>query len=125
MKKIIIETTIKQLDGEVEQIINQNQFVQEVEDTLATIKAVIEPEGQYIFNNREMGIKNMIVFSDKPIKISYTSGDNTFVYGEYVNGMMVQGGGASVANLIDQNGNITLENESTTDKANITIIYSY
>jgi hypothetical protein len=71
-----------------------------------------------------MGIKNLKITSDLPIKISYTVGNNTFVYGDYVRGITIEGGGESVANLISQNGFITLENENE-ENAHIKIVYTY
>ena len=79
MEKIVIDSKIKLITDEVEDVIDKGQYVSEVAETSSIVTTKIGPEQTYNFENPSgKGIKVIKIISDQPITMSYTSQANTY-----------------------------------------------
>lgn len=109
--KIVVDKKITKLDGEVEDLLQTSQIVTE-SDKIRTIEDVINEGGTYSLAS--VSLKGLYIVSDNTIEI------------------FVQSMGSTVAQIFTATSfsftgtinavNITLTNNSTTDKAKIKVV---
>ena len=109
--------------------IDKEQYVSEVAETSSIVTTKISPEQTYNFENPSgKGIKVLKIVSDVPITMSYTSQQNTYNFGaKFKEIQLITNGENADANAdwIAQYGSVTITNTSTTDVANVKIIFTY
>ena len=129
MKKIVIDTKVKEINDNVENLLSKEQYVGEIIDTCSIIETVIAPEGTYQFSNSSgKGMKTLKIISDVPITMSYTSQANTYNFGAYFKEISLITNGANPDTSVDwiaSYGSVTLTNTSAEDTAHIKIIFTY
>lgn len=109
--KIVVDKKITKLDGEVEDILSTNQIVTE-SDKIRTIEDVINEEGTYSLASASL--KGLYIVSDNAIEIFVQSMGSTVAQIYIATSFSFTGKINAV--------NITLTNNSTTDKAKIKIV---
>lgn len=130
MKKFVVETTVKELNDEVENILSTDQFVQEITEAINVTETEIAPNGSLTFETltNGKGAKSVRIVSDIPLKMSYTSQANTYNFGCYMKEITLLGDNTDngyTAGFIAKQGNITLQNADADDTAHLRIIYTY
>ena len=129
MEKIVIDSKIKLITDDVEDVIDKEQYVSEVAETSSIVTTKISPEQTYNFENPSgKGIKVLKIVSDQPITMSYTSQQNTYNFGAKFKEIQLITNGEDADTLADwiaKMGSITITNTSTTDVANVKIIFTY
>ena len=129
MEKIVIDSKIKLITDDIEDVIDKEQYVSEVAETSSIVTTKISPEQTYNFENPSgKGIKVLKIVSDQPITMSYTSQQNTYNFGAKFKEIQLITNGEdadTTADWIAKMGSITITNTSTTDVANVKIIFTY
>ena len=129
MKKIVIDSKIKLITDDIEDVIDKEQYVSEVAETSSIVTTKISPEQTYNFENPSgKGIKVLKIISDQPITMSYTSQQNTYNFGAKFKEIQLITNGENEntpADWIAFYGSVTITNTSTTDVANVKIIFTY
>lgn len=129
MGKIVIDSKIKLITDEIEDVVDKEQYVSEVAETSSIVTTKINPEQIYNFENPSgKGIKVLKIISDQPITMSYTSQINTYNFGARFKEIQLIANGENADTTTDwiaSYGSITLTNTSTTDVANVKIIFTY
>lgn len=129
MEKIVIDSKIKLITDDIEDVIDKEQYVSEVAETSSIVTTKINPEQIYNFENPSgKGIKVLKIISDQPITMSYTSQINTYNFGARFKEIQLIANGENADTTTDwiaSYGSITLTNTSTTDVANVKIIFTY
>ena len=81
MEKIVIDSKIKLITDDIEDVIDKEQYVSEVAETSSIVTTKINPEQTYNFENPSgKGIK-VLKLLYQPITMSYTSQANTYNFG--------------------------------------------
>lgn len=130
MKKFVVETIVKEINDEVENILDTNQFVQEIEETINITETEIAASSSLSFQPMTggKGAKSVKIISDIPIKMTYTSMADTFNFGCYMREITLLGDaktGDSSSYFVANSGSITLQNADTEKSAKVKIIYTY
>lgn len=129
MEKIVIDSKIKLITDDIEDVIDKEQYVSEVAETSSIVTTKISPEQAYNFENPSgKGIKVLKIVSDQPITMSYTSQQNTYNFGAKFKEIQLITNGENAdttADWIAKAGIVTIINTSTTDVANVKIIFTY
>jgi hypothetical protein len=129
MEKIVIDSKIKLITDDIEDVIDKEQYVSEVAETSSIVTTKISPEQTYNFENKSgKGIKVLKIVSDQPITMSYTSQANTYNFGAKFKEIQLITNGENAdtnADWIAKMGSVTITNTSTTDVANVKIIFTY
>ena len=129
MEKIVIDSKIKLITDDIEDVIDKEQYVSEVAETSSIVTTKISPEQTYNFENKTgKGIKVLKIISDQPITMSYTSQANTYNFGAKFKEIQLITNGKDADTLADwiaKMGSVTITNTSTTDVANVKIIFTY
>lgn len=129
MERIVIDSKIKFIKDEVEDVIDKEQYVSEVAETSSIVTTKISPEQSYNFENHSgKGIKVLKIISDQPITMSYTSQQNTYNFGAKFKEIQLIANGESADTTNDwiaSYGSVTITNTSETDAANVKIIFTY
>jgi hypothetical protein len=129
MEKIVIDSKIKLITDDIEDVIDKEQYVSEVAETSSIVTTKISPEQTYNFENPSgKGIKVLKIVSDQPITMSYTSQANTYNFGAKFKEIQLITNGENAdtnADWIAKMGSVTITNTSTTDVANVKIIFTY
>lgn len=129
MKKIVIDSKIKLITDEIEDVVDKEQYVSEVLETSSIVTTKINTESTYNFGTPSgKGIKVLKIISDQPITMSYTSQANTYDFGATFKEIQLVTNGENTDTTTDwiaAYGSITLTNTSTTDVANVKIIFTY
>lgn len=109
--KIVVDKKITKLDGDVEDILSTSQIVTE-SDKIRTIEDVINEEGNYSLASASL--KGLYIVSDNTIEIFVQSMGSTVAQIYTTTSFSFTG----TINAV----NITLTNNSTTDKAKIKVV---
>lgn len=130
MKKLVVETIVKEVNDNVENIIDKTQFVQQVTETINKTETYVAPESTLTVTPFQggKGAKSIRIISDLPLKMSYTSQATTYDFGCYMNEITLLGDETSeefTQGFVAKYGSITLENRNTEDTAHVKIIYTY
>lgn len=130
MKKLVIETVVKEVNDDIENIIDKSQFVQEITETINKTQTYINPSSTFTFEpfRGGKGVKNIKIISDIPVKMSYTSQADTYNFGCNMKEYTFLGGGDNEnrnSDFIAKYGSISLQNIDTEKTAHIKIIYTY
>ena len=129
MEKIVIDSKIKLITDDIEDVIDKEQYVSEVAETSSIVTTKISPEQTYNFENPSgKGIKVLKIVSDQPITMSYTSQANTYNFGAKFKEIQLITNGENAdtnADWIAKTGSVTITNTSETDVANVKIIFTY
>ena len=129
MERIVIDSKIKLITDDIEDVIDKEQYVSEVAETSSIVTTKISPEQTYNFENPSgKGIKVLKIISDQPITMSYTSQQNTYNFGAKFKEIQLITNGENEntpADWIASYGSVTITNTSTTDVANVKIIFTY
>ena len=130
MKKFVVETIVKEINDEVENIVSTDQFVQEITEAINVTETEIAPNGSLTFEplTNGKGAKSVRIVSDIPLKMSYTSQASTYNFGCYMKEITLLGDttdNSYSAGFVAKQGNITLQNADTDDIAHVKIIYTY
>jgi hypothetical protein len=129
MEKIVIDSKIKLITDDIEDVIDKEQYVSEVAETSSIVTTKISPEQTYNFENPSgKGIKVLKIASDQPITMSYTSQQNTYNFGAKFKEIQLITNGENAdtnADWVAKMGSVTITNTSTTDVANVKIIFTY
>ena len=129
MEKIVIDSKIKLITDDVEDVIDKEQYVSEVAETSSIVTTKINTEQAYEFENPSgKGIKVLKIVSDQPITMSYTSQQNTYNFGAKFKEIQLITNGENENTSTDwiaQYGSVTITNTSETDVANVKIIFTY
>ena len=129
MEKIVIDSKIKLITDDIEDVIDKEQYVSEVAETSSIVTTKINPEQTYNFENPSgKGIKVLKIVSDQPITMSYTSQANTYNFGAKFKEIQLIANGENADTTTDwiaSHGSVTITNTSTTDVANVKIIFTY
>ena len=129
MEKIVIDSKIKLITDDIEDVIDKEQYVSEVAETSSIVTTKISPEQTYNFENPSgKGIKVLKIVSDQPITMSYTSQANTYNFGAKFKEIQLITNGENAdtnADWIAKTGSVTITNTSETDVANVKIIFTH
>lgn len=130
MKKLVVETIVKEVNDDIENVIDRQQFVSEVEETINKTETYVPAGGNLQFQPFQggKGARSIRIISDIPIKLLYTSMNNSYDFGCYMKEITLLGDEADedfTAGFISKYGSITLENSDTENVAKIKIIYAY
>lgn len=126
MKKIVVETIVKELNDEVENIIDTNQFIQEIENTIITEERTIVKDSSYTIDATVSGYKGLRIISDVEIqlKTTYAHQDHR-LYCE-VREISLFGSYDDVSSgRIGEMGEIIITNPSAEKDAHIKLVYYY
>lgn len=135
-KKIVLETKVKIVDDNIEKIIDESQFVQEVTNTVETHSLIIAAGSSFEFSPSGAGVKGakgIRITSDIPVKLSHSHTMNNYNTGFYGRDITLFGGtdpNVDEHTEIDQTtlgylGSITINNRDTQKDANVRIIYYF
>lgn len=128
MKKIVIDSKIKLINDDIEDVIDKEQYVDEVAETSSIVETTITPSNSYVFGNGSKGMKTLKIVSDIPFTLSYTSQANTYDFGaRFKEIQLICNGedGDMSSDWIARYGSVTITNVSTEDTAHIKIIFTH
>ena len=130
MKKFVVETIVKEVDNDIENVIDRQQFVSEVEETINVTETYIVASGSLTFSPFQggTGARSVRIISDLPLKMSFTSMDNSYDFGCYMKEITLLGDEEDTnltPGFVAKYGSITLANRNTENRAKIKIIYVY
>ena len=123
VKKLVLETKIKQIDGNVETLIDTNEYVQEITNKCIIQDVVIPKNSTYTVLNAQSGegVRVLIVHSDIPLALSYDIQGSQYDLAVPLNEIKLAFTGEY--NTIGSYGTITLQNYDMTENANAKIIF--
>lgn len=129
MEKVVIDSKIKFVKDDIEDVVDKGQYVSEVIADTGVITTTISAGYSYTFAQHSgLGFKFLKIISDVPITMSYTSQANTYDFGvNFKEIQLVANGerGDVSADWIASYGSITITNTSATNVANVKIIFTY
>lgn len=137
MKKIVLETKVKIVDGDIENTVSQTQSVEEFTKAVELKELSIAANGNYTFSpsgNGVRGAKGIKIISDTAILLTSSQMMNNYSTGIYVKDITLFGGQDSNESnptsyrdkdTLGYNGNIVLTNDRSEQEANVKIIWYY
>ena len=135
MKKIVLETKVKIVDDNIEKIIDESQFTQEITKTIESHSLIIRANSSYEFYPSGAGVngaKGIRIISDIPINLTHTHQIHTYDFGFYARDITLFGGEPYESEntyrdgtTIGYQGTITLRNRDEEKEAHVRIIYYF
>ena len=129
MEKVVIDSKIKFVKDDIEDIVDKGQTVQEVTTSTSIVEITLSASNSYEFSSPAgTGMKVLKIVSDVPITMSYTSMQNTYDFGARFKEIQLVCNGEEEdmsSDWIARYGAVTITNTSAEDTAHIKIIFTH